>query len=261
MPAVTAKGTVVTEWCMAASVPCISPSPSGSFEPDSFEHEEQQRRSAGVRHRRRRVHRLLAHEQAPRERLMPPSGTSVRPNAQLITQLATHFALTWESYPSSENLIAGDEEKAGLLRRLVSGAVESGRLVLFKADLYAAATFAPAIAGCRFVFLVAMPFQHDPTSTKYKSTAEAALDAARVILRQCAGSKTVKRVIRTGTMATCSPFREDSNGFKDAMDESCWTPLDADYPLRNAQFHVRSGGPAENFSFPRKQGKAASYDV
>jgi uncharacterized protein YbjT (DUF2867 family) len=52
-------------------------------------------------------------------------------------------------------LIAGDEEKSGLLRRLVPGAAESGRLVLFEADLYDAATFAPAIAGCQFVFLVA----------------------------------------------------------------------------------------------------------
>ena len=74
--------------------------------------------------------------------------------------------------------------------------------------------------------------------TQYKSTAEAALDAARVILQQCAGSRTVKRVIHTGTMGTCSPLREDSAGFKDAIDESCWTPLDVDYPLRNEQFHV-----------------------
>jgi len=47
-----------------------------------------------------------------------------------------------------------------------------------------------------------------------------------------------KRVIHTGTMGTCSPLREDSAGFKDAIDESCWTPLDVDYPLRNEQFHV-----------------------
>ena len=32
--------------------------------------------------------------------------------------------------------------------------------------------------------------------------------------------------------------QEDSAGFKDAIDESCWTPLDVDYPLRNEQFHV-----------------------
>ncbi|CAN6163267.1 unnamed protein product [Urochloa humidicola] len=40
-------------------------------------------------------------------------------------------------------------------------------------------------------------------------------------------------------MATCSPLRdrEDATGFKDAIDESCWAPLDVHYPLRNAQFH------------------------
>nr|CAB3471015.1 unnamed protein product [Digitaria exilis] len=168
----------------------------------------------------------------------------------------------------------GDEEKAALLRRLVPGAAESGRLVLFEADLYDAATFAPAIAGCQFVFLVATPMRHDATSTKvlrsdlpthpqksiemlirtktsqtdrvlnlapgwhaqYKSTAEAARDAARVILRECAASGTVKRVIHTGSMSTCSPLKQDSTGFKDAVDESCWTSLDVDYPLRSAKY-------------------------
>ena len=75
---------------------------------------------------------------------------------------------------------------------------------------------------------------------QYKSTAEAAQDAARVILRQCADSETVKRVIHTGSMVACSPLKEDSTGFKDAVDESCWTPLDVDYPLRDPQFHVRA---------------------
>ncbi|CAL5039681.1 unnamed protein product [Urochloa decumbens] len=134
----------------------------------------------------------------------------------------------------------GDEEKTRLLRRLVPGAAESGWLVLFEADLYDAATFAPAIAGCQFVFLVATPLRHDATSTKYKSTAEAARDAARVILRQCADAGTVRRVIHTGSMAACSPLKEDSTGFKDAVDESCWTPLTVDYPLRSAQYDVRS---------------------
>ncbi|GJM97834.1 hypothetical protein PR202_ga14790 [Eleusine coracana subsp. coracana] len=216
----------------------------------------------------------------------------------------------------------GDEAKAGLLRRLVPGAAESGRLALFNADLYDASTFAPAIAGCRFVFLVATPFQHDVTSTKlpvsvatlhggepkqggrrtaranegegrkapkrsshgytatnprrcrprgcrfflvaeqlpepplpfssmqissgfllhlirtqYTSTAEATLDAAREILKQCAESKTVQRVIHVGSMASSSPLKAYSTGFKDVIDESCWTPLKVDYPHRNEQFH------------------------
>ena len=52
---------------------------------------------------------------------------------------------------------------------MVPGAAESGRLVLFEADLYDAATFAPAIAGCQFVFLVATPLRHDATSTKVRT--------------------------------------------------------------------------------------------
>ena len=61
---------------------------------------------------------------------------------------------------------AGDEEKAGLLRRLVPGAAE--RLRLFDADLFDAATFAPAIAGCQFVFLVATPFGLQDAGSKVK---------------------------------------------------------------------------------------------
>jgi putative NADH-flavin reductase len=57
----------------------------------------------------------------------------------------------------------GDEKKTAPLREL-PGAAE--RLVLFEADMYDADTFEPAIAGCEFVFLVATPLHHDPTSTK-----------------------------------------------------------------------------------------------
>ncbi|KAG8095041.1 hypothetical protein GUJ93_ZPchr0012g18869 [Zizania palustris] len=58
----------------------------------------------------------------------------------------------------------GDEEKAGLLRRLVPGAAD--RLRLFEANLYDAATFEPAIAGCQFVFLVATPYSGDAPNSK-----------------------------------------------------------------------------------------------
>jgi hypothetical protein len=60
----------------------------------------------------------------------------------------------------------GDEEKAGLLRRLVPGAAE--RLRLFEADLFDAATFAPAIAGCQFVFLIATPYGLEASNSKVK---------------------------------------------------------------------------------------------
>ncbi|CAN6193917.1 unnamed protein product [Urochloa humidicola] len=157
----------------------------------------------------------------------------------------------------------GDEEKTGLLRRLVPGAAESGRLVLFEADLYDADTFAPVIARCQFVFLVATPSPHDATSTKYKSTAEAARDAVRVILRQCEDAGTVRRVIHTGSMSACSPLKEDSTGFKDAIDESCWTPLNVDYPLRNAQYdeYIMSKMASEKELLAYNAGESPAFEV
>ena len=61
--------------------------------------------------------------------------------------------------------MAEDDKKAGLLRALPRAAE---RLRLFQADMYDADTFEPAIAGCEFVFLVATPMAHDPTSTKVR---------------------------------------------------------------------------------------------
>jgi hypothetical protein len=63
--------------------------------------------------------------------------------------------------------LTGDEKKAAPLREL-PGAAE--RLVLFEADMYDADTFEPAIAGCEFVFLLATPFQHEPSSKVYVVT-------------------------------------------------------------------------------------------
>ena len=67
-------------------------------------------------------------------------------------------------------LAAGDEGKVGLLRRLVPGAAPPERLVLFEADLFDAASFAPAIAGCQFVFLVANPSAHEAAASKVSQT-------------------------------------------------------------------------------------------
>ncbi|KAF7007617.1 hypothetical protein CFC21_022542 [Triticum aestivum] len=116
----------------------------------------------------------------------------------------------------------GDEKKAGLLRGL-PGAAE--RLVLFEADIYDAASFEPAIQGCEFVFLVATPLQHNSGSSKYKDTTEAIEDATRAILQQCERSKSVRRVISTGSVITASPLSEDGKGYKEFANESCWTPL------------------------------------
>lgn len=161
----------------------------------------------------------------------------------------------------------GDEAKAGLLRRLVPGAAE--RLRLFQADLFDAATFAPAIVGCQFVFLVATPFGLDSAgSQQYKSTAEAAVDAVRAILRQCEESRTVKRVIHTASVAAASPLLErevsaSGVGYRDFIDESCWTSLNVDYPLRSAHFdkYILSKLQSEQELLSYNNGESPAFEV
>ncbi|KAF7107266.1 hypothetical protein CFC21_107915 [Triticum aestivum] len=148
----------------------------------------------------------------------------------------------------------GDEEKVGRLRRLVvPGGVAPERLVLFEADLYDPASFAPAIAGCQSVFLIATPFAD--------GAAEAAVGAVRSILRQCEESGTVKRVIHTASMSTASPLT--AAGYKDFIDESCWTPFDVDYPLRSADFdkHMLSKLLSEKELLSYNDGEDPAFEV
>uniref|UniRef100_A0ACD5YZT9 Uncharacterized protein n=1 Tax=Avena sativa TaxID=4498 RepID=A0ACD5YZT9_AVESA len=127
-----------------------------------------------------------------------------------------------------------DEKKTELLMAL-PGAAE--RLTLFQADVYDAATFEPAIQGCEFVFLVATPLLHDPTSTKYQDITEAIVDAHRIILGQCERAKTVRRVIHTASCLSASPLKADgAGGYKDFVNESLWSPLDVAYGYSN--FHL-----------------------
>uniref|UniRef100_A0ACD5V230 Uncharacterized protein n=6 Tax=Avena sativa TaxID=4498 RepID=A0ACD5V230_AVESA len=124
----------------------------------------------------------------------------------------------------------GDEKKTALLKGL-PGAAE--RLTLFEADIYDAATFEPAIQGCEFVFLVATPMMHNSGSSKYRDTTEAMVDATRAILEQCERSKTVKRVVHTGSVTASAALREDGQGYKEFINEDCWTPLGIPYGHSN----------------------------
>ncbi|WVZ66617.1 hypothetical protein U9M48_015808 [Paspalum notatum var. saurae] len=163
-----------------------------------------------------------------------PSSSSEHMHGRQIQQLSltnAYMAPLWT------HVRIADEKKTGMLRAL-PGAEE--RLRLFEADVYDADTFEPAIAGCEFVFLVATPMVHDPNSTKYKDTTEAAVDAARIVLRQCERSGTVKRVIHTASVAAASPLKEDGTGYKDCFDESNWTPLNLSYAFTNAYLDVRT---------------------
>uniref|UniRef100_A0A8R7PBT7 NAD-dependent epimerase/dehydratase domain-containing protein n=1 Tax=Triticum urartu TaxID=4572 RepID=A0A8R7PBT7_TRIUA len=59
------------------------------------------------------------------------------------------------------------------------------------------------------------------------------MDATRTILQQCERSKTVRRVIHTGSVVTASPLREDGDGYKEFVSESCWTSLGLPYDHSN----------------------------
>ena len=74
---------------------------------------------------------------------------------------------------------------------------------------------------------------------QYKNTTEAAVDAGRIILRQCERSGTVKRVIYTASVTAASPLKEDGSGYKDFTNESDWTPLNLSYEFSNAHLDVR----------------------
>lgn len=68
---------------------------------------------------------------------------------------------------------------------------------------------------------------------QYKNPTEAIVDAYRIILQQCERSKTVRRVIHTASVCAASPLREDGDGFKPFINESCWSPLNLTYGFTN----------------------------
>ncbi|KAI3930451.1 hypothetical protein MKW92_000724 [Papaver armeniacum] len=124
-----------------------------------------------------------------------------------------------------------DENKVGLLKKL-EGA--EARLELFQADIYKPEEFDVVIKGCDYVFHVATPLQHSTEkSHQYKNTTEAAIAGAKSIGESCIRSGTVRRLIYTASVASASPLKEDRTGYKDVVDESCWTPLGHHFPYAN----------------------------
>jgi hypothetical protein len=63
----------------------------------------------------------------------------------------------------------------------------------------------------------------------------------RIILDQCERSRTVRRVIHTGSVTAASPLREDgSGGYKDFINESCWSPPNLTCDFTNDYLNVRN---------------------
>lgn len=128
---------------------------------------------------------------------------------------------------------SGDESKVGFLKSFPNA--ERG-LVLFEADLYNPLDFEKAIRGCQYVFHVATPMHHDPNNSKFKDTSEAAVAGVKSIAESCIRSGTVRRLIYTATVMAASPRKDDTECFAEAMDESCWTPLNLSAPYHSEQF-------------------------
>ncbi|KAD3069085.1 hypothetical protein R6Q59_016929 [Mikania micrantha] len=116
----------------------------------------------------------------------------------------------------------GDETKVKFLK---SFPYAKERLHLFEADIYKPEEFEKAIQGCVYVFHVATPLQHT-TGYTFNNTVEAAVTGVKKITNACIHSGTVKRLIYTASVVAASPLKEDDNGFgyKNTMDETCWTP-------------------------------------
>ncbi|KAL5792262.1 hypothetical protein ACOSP7_000856 [Xanthoceras sorbifolium] len=107
------------------------------------------------------------------------------------------------------------------------------RLVLFEADIYEPNKFDPAIQGCKFVFHVATPLLHTE-GYQFNNRTEASIAAAKSIVMSCVRSRSVKRLIYTASVVSSSPLNEDGSGFKDYIDETCWTPLNLSFAYTNS---------------------------
>lgn len=122
----------------------------------------------------------------------------------------------------------GDESKVGFLKGLPFA---QENLVLFQADIYSPDDFKAAIQGCEAVIHLATPLLHNPDSSQYKNTSEAAVAGVKSIAESCISSGTVKRLIYTASIVGASPLKDGTAGnYKESMDETCWTPLTLSIP-------------------------------
>ncbi|XWS46195.1 hypothetical protein CRYUN_Cryun14cG0043900 [Craigia yunnanensis] len=130
----------------------------------------------------------------------------------------------------------GDPNKVSLLKSLPNAVT---KLRLFEADLYNPIAFKHAIEGCEYVVHMATPLLHQPLNSQFKNTSEAAVAGVKSVLESCIRSGTVKRLIYTASVTGASPIKENRKGFRDRMDESCWTLQDISLPYSNELLVVK----------------------
>ncbi|KAL0428763.1 UNVERIFIED_CONTAM: putative anthocyanidin reductase [Sesamum radiatum] len=148
----------------------------------------------------------------------------------------------------------GDASKVGLLQglQLDHHQAAGSRLKLFEADIYRADEFEAAIEGCEFVVHMATPLQHYALNSQYKNTSEAAVGGIKIIMESCMRSNTVKKLIYTASVVAASPLKEDGSGYKDFMDETCWTPLNPSYEVISDYIHSKTAAEKEVLSYNGK---------
>ncbi|XP_068330993.1 NADPH HC-toxin reductase 1-like [Pyrus communis] len=122
----------------------------------------------------------------------------------------------------------GDPFKVGLVQSLPKA---DNRLKLFEADIYSPYDFEQAIQGCNYIFHLATPLQNEPKDYQFKDISEAAVSGLNSIVKSSIKSGTIKRFIYTASVVAASPVKDSGNGFKQFMDESCWTPLNLSIPF------------------------------
>lgn len=73
---------------------------------------------------------------------------------------------------------------------------------------------------------------------QFINTTEASVKAAKKIAKLCVELGTVRRLIYTASVVSMSPMKDEGSGFKEFLDESCWTPLNLSYPFCNSLLEV-----------------------
>uniref|UniRef100_A0A915EDG8 NAD-dependent epimerase/dehydratase domain-containing protein n=1 Tax=Ditylenchus dipsaci TaxID=166011 RepID=A0A915EDG8_9BILA len=115
-----------------------------------------------------------------------------------------------------------------------------GKLELVEADLNKADSWTSAVEGCQYVFHVASPFPIVADENIVKTAIEGTLN----VLKACASSTTVKKVVMTSSCAAINEGHEDENR---VFSEEDWCEVDSKKVLPYARSKAEAEKAAWNF--------------